>query len=62
MNDVIFDLAISTILTVIKLAKTSDPTKRKLKRVFLKVATKIFEVYGDEPEFKEINKAPVTPV
>ena len=51
MNDILLDLGLSALFTYLKKAKTSEKLKRQMRAVFLKVAKKIFEVYGDDEEF-----------
>lgn len=54
MNEILFDLGLSALFTTLKKAKTSVKLKRQMKNVFLKIAKKIFEVYGDDEEFANV--------
>lgn len=56
MNDILFDIGLSAIFTYLKKLKGSPELKRKMKNVFLKVATKIMEVYGEDEEFRNLGK------
>ena len=51
MEDILFDLGVSTLLTYIKKAAKSDKLKRQLKAVMLKIAKGILGVYGADPDF-----------
>lgn len=51
MNDFLFDLGVSAIITTLRGLKGPEK-KRKMKAVFLKIHTLIKGVYGDDPDFQ----------
>lgn len=51
MDNVIFDFAISTILTTLRLAVKNEARKAQLKAVMLKVAATIFAIWPNDPDF-----------
>ncbi|CAN5402373.1 hypothetical protein BH10ACI1_BH10ACI1_25380 [soil metagenome] len=51
MNDFIVNMAISTLITLLK-SLVNDDSKKKWKKPLLKVFKEISKQYGDDPDFK----------
>ena len=51
MNDFLFDLGVSALITTLRGIK-GESKKKKFRAVFLKIHTLIKGVYGDDPDFQ----------
>lgn len=52
MDSFFFDLAISTVLSVIKAAFKSDDKRASVKKALLKVRNQINALYSGDPDFE----------
>ena len=51
-SNILFDLAISTVITTVKAVVKNKKKKEELKRVFLKVRNTINAAYAGDPDFE----------
>jgi hypothetical protein len=51
MNDILVNMAISTLITLLR-SLINDDSKKKWKKPILKVFKEIAKAYGDDPDFK----------
>ena len=56
MNEFLINMAITTLLTLLKGLLTSGESKSKWKKAVLKVFKQIVVVFGDDAEFQEAFK------
>ncbi len=55
MNDFLVNMAITTLITLLR-SLINDDSKKKWKKPILKVFKEIAKQYGDDPDFKDAVK------
>jgi hypothetical protein len=53
MDSVLFDMAVSFVLSAIKISVKNPAKKAELKKVFLKIRNKINDLYAGDPDFDQ---------
>lgn len=52
LDNILFDLGISAVLTALKQSIKDPKKKSELKRVFLKIRNQINSLYANDPDFE----------
>lgn len=55
MNDILLNLGITAVLEALRESVKNAERKKKLKAVMLKIATTIFAVFPDDPDFDPLS-------
>ncbi len=55
-QDILLDLGLSYVFTLLKKIAKTPTEKRKWRNVMLKIAKNIFAAYGDDEEFQSLAK------